>query len=225
MNTEAPPELLVVGSQAARARPSCSRRLVISMTWRRFLVLPARAPRLTGLANPLARHGLGPAAWVRPSSESTALFVEAGLTQDFQATLGRSVGPADVVALRMDRFRRRLASIRHHANARTVAVKNTASCGRIPILVHTFPEAAFLHVLRHPAHVVGSLLRTDFWGDMILWWDGRTTQQYAREEAMSQAEVAARHRARQVGTAMADLTEYAPRSMLLHYDAFVASNL
>ncbi len=131
MTTEAPPELFVVGS--GRSGTTIVLEAIgylddVATVPR----LAGRAPKLTGLATRLARHGLGPAAWVRPSSESTALFVEAGLTQDFQAALGRSVGPAEAGALHMDRLGRRLASIRHHANARTVAVKNTASCGRIP---------------------------------------------------------------------------------------------
>ena len=172
----------------------------------------ASVPRLAGrwapaveLASKLRRHGLGPSSWTRPSSECTALFAEAGLTQEFQAGLGRSVTASDASNLRMDKLQKRLTAVRRHSQVRTVVVKNTASCARVPILSQTFPSAPFLHVTRHPARVVMSLLKTDFWAGMNLWWDGRTTDQIAADEGISQERVAARHWSRQVATLVADL--------------------
>lgn len=188
--------------------------------------LAGRVPRLTPLAAELTRRGIGPLSWRRPSSESTGLFAEAGLTQEFQIALGHSARPEDSGHLRMRRLRSRLETIRARSRAQTVVVKNTASCARVPLLAATFEQSAFLHVLRHPAHVVMSLLRTDFWNDMTLWWDGRTTEQYGRGEGLTQEEVAARHWFRQVRTARADLTVHAAgRYALLRYDEFVTQPL
>ena len=184
--------------------------------------LAGRIPATTPVAALLARYGVGPAAWTRPSPESTALFTEAGLTQGFQANLGRSISPHDAGKLCMKRLDTRLSSIRRFGNAETVVVKNTASCARIPILATTFPECAFVHVLRHPSRVITSLLSADFWSEMTLWWDGRTTAQFARAEGLTSEEVAARHWAKQVGTLAADLVRFAEsRSLLVRYEDFV----
>lgn len=184
--------------------------------------LAGRAPALTVPAARFSRYRIAPTAWVRPSSESTALFAEAGLTQEFQAGLGRSVRPMDAQQLRMSRLARRLEAVRRHAAAETVVVKNTASCGRVPILADTFPRAVFLHVLRQPTAVVTSLLRTDFWEGMTLWWDGRTTVEYGRAEGISQEEVAARHWSRQVSSAAEDLSRCVPqRYTSIRYEDFV----
>lgn len=184
--------------------------------------LAGRIPVLTGLSAQLIRRGWGPRAWIRPSSESTALFEEAGLTPEFQVAVRRSVGPEDGSSLNMERLRSRLDSIRTGSKATTVVVKNTTVCARVPILAATFPQAAFVHVLRHPSSVVMSLLRTDFWHGMTLWWDGRTTEQYGRDMALSSEEVAAQHWSRQVETAVTDLSQsVASRSMLIRYEDFV----
>ncbi|MBA3990666.1 MAG: sulfotransferase [Propionibacteriales bacterium] len=184
--------------------------------------LAGRAAWTAPLSSRMVRYGVGPSAWTRPSSESTALFTEAGLTQAFQSRVGRSIGPDDAGSLDMGVLWHRLQQIRHHGGARTAAVKNTASCGRVPVLADTFPDAAFVHVVRRPTTVVLSMLATDFWYDMTLWWDGRTTQRYAQDEDLSHERVAARHWARQVAIAMADLQRCAPsRAVQVQYEQFV----
>ncbi len=101
-------------------------------------------------------------------------------------------------------------------------MKNTASCARVPLLADRFRQAAFVHVVRHPAAVVMSLLRTDFWHGMTLCWDGRTTQQYAVDEQLSAEAVAARHWSRQVETAARDLAGLEPRRVqALRYESFL----
>lgn len=44
--------------------------------------------------------------------------------------------------------------------------KNTRNSTRIPFLLAAFPEARFVHVVRHPIAVVNSLLKVEFWKDM-----------------------------------------------------------
>ena len=170
--------------------------------------LAGRVPQLTGPATLLARAGRGPSRLTRPSSECTALFAEAGLTQEFQIEVGGTVGPREHLGrLSMDRFERRLRTVGRAFGRRVVAVKNTASCARVPLLHACFPEARFLHVLRRPEAVMASLLAVDFWPTMTLWWDGPTTRQYAADEGISEKQVAARHWARQVATALDALAE------------------
>jgi Sulfotransferase family len=184
--------------------------------------LAGRLPATTRAAATMARLGWGPDSWLRPSSESTALFAEAGLTQAFQISQGGSITPEDAADLHMERLARRLDAVRAGGRATTAVVKNTASCARVPLLAATFPQSAFVHVVREPARVVMSLLATDFWQDMTLWWDGRTTQRYAAEEGLTPEEVAARHWARQVETALNDLADLPQsRTLLLRYDDFV----
>jgi hypothetical protein len=78
-----------------------------------------------------------------------------------------------------------------------------------------------VHVVRSPSEVVTSLLATDFWHEMTLWWDGRTTYTYARELGLTMERVAARHWARQVAQA-ADSLEALPsaRSLQIRYADF-----
>ncbi len=215
-----PPELFVVGS--GRSGTTIVLSAIDSLDDIAAVPrLAGKMPRLTPVAARLARHRIGPHAWLRPSSESTGMFAEAGLTQAFQTALGHSAGPADVGPLRMDRLRKRLNSVRIHSSVSTVVVKNTASCARVPLLAATFEESVFLHVIRHPAHVVMSLLRTGFWMDMTLWWDGRTTGTYGLEQGLTQEEVAAQHWTHQVSTARADLAVHAAgRHSVLRYDEF-----
>jgi hypothetical protein len=148
------------------------------------------------------------------------------LTQEYHVALARPVVPEDSESLHLEIMRRRLESIRTHAGAETVVIKNTASCGRIPILARFFPHAGFAHVIRHPAQVVMSLLRTGFWQEMVLWWDGRTVRQYALQEGLTQEEVAAQHWSRQVGSAYKELAAQARnRSVVMRYDKFVVRPL
>jgi hypothetical protein len=219
--TQQPPELFVTGS--GRSGTTIVLEAIACLDGVAAVPRVAgRLPATTRAAAAMARHGWGPEALLRPSSESTALFDEAGLTQAFQISRGRSITPPDAADLHMDRLARRLDAVRAGGRATTAVVKNTASCARVPLLAGTFPQAAFVHVVREPARVVMSLLRTDFWQDMTLWWDGRTTVRYAAEEGLTAEEVAARHWARQVETALADLGDLTPsRTLLLRYGDFV----
>lgn len=48
--------------------------------------------------------------------------------------------------------------------------KNTRNARRVGFLRELYPDARFVHVLRHPASVARSLNRVDFWRDLRLWW-------------------------------------------------------
>lgn len=185
--------------------------------------LAGRLPALTTISAFAMKRGWGPKSWIRPSSEATGIFAKAGLTQQFQSSLGgRSIGLLDTPRLRMDRLESKIRTISNVTGAKTVVIKNTASCGRVPILAATFPGAHFIHVVRDPHAVVQSLLNVDFWPTMTLWWDGRTTQEYGRAEGIGQAQVASRHWARQVATVLADLEHDVPadRRLTMSYRDF-----
>jgi hypothetical protein len=68
--------------------------------------------------------------------------------------------------------------------------KNTRNTRRIPYLAAAFPEARFVHVIRHPYAVVASLLRVDFWRDITPWPDSTPSAPEAR--AADQTTLAAR---------------------------------
>lgn len=217
-----PPQLVVVGS--GRSGTTVFLESVAATVPGVAAVprLAGRVPALTAPASVLTRLGVGPSSWRRPSAESTALFTEAGLTQELQASLsGASVTPADVPSDRLRHLARRLETVRRLTGAATVAVKNTAACGRVPVLAELLPDAAFVHVVRSPSAVVESLLATEFWPGMVLWWDGRTTDRYAADEGLDQAHVAARHWSRQVSAVRTDLAVLpARRRVEVGYAAF-----
>lgn len=216
-----PPELFVVGS--GRSGTTIVLKAIAALDGVAAVPrLAGKFPVATRAASLGLRWGVGPDAWLRPSSECTEIYAEAGLTQQFQIGLGgRSAGAADAPALRMDRLRRRVDTIRSTAGVSTVVIKNTASCGRVPLLADAFATAPFVHVVRPALPVVASLLSVDFWPTMTLWWDGRTTLQYARDESISEATVAARHWARQVSTVLDDLERLPEdRVITIKYDEF-----
>jgi hypothetical protein len=60
--------------------------------------------------------------------------------------------------------------------------KNTRNARRIPYLASVFPDACFVHVVRHPVEVARSLAEVAFWADLPIWWaDGRTPRQLTGE--------------------------------------------
>ena len=159
--------------------------------------VPRLAGRLPKSAIPVSlmrRFGLGPYSWRRPSAESTAIFSEAGITQEKQVALqGRSMQLDDVGNQAANMFRSRINQIRKWTKTPAVIIKNTASCARIPMLNEFYPQANFVEVTRHPTAVVSSLVKSGFWSTMVLWWDGRTTQQYCSDLGINNYELAARH--------------------------------
>ena len=225
--TTAAPELIIVGS--GRSGTTIVLEAVAASIPGVAAIprLAGRAPRLSGVAAMMVRHGLGPEAWRRPSSESTEIFAEAGLTQALQSSLGgRAVTPDDVDPRLLTNLSKRVNTVRKHSGRPTVAIKNTASCGRLPVLDAVFPQAGYVHVRRSPRGVVASMLNTDFWSDMTLWWDGRNTGVYGREEGLSPERVAARHWTKQVQVVTADLERVVPqRYVNIDYVDFVADPL
>lgn len=221
MTLEPPEQIFVVGS--GRSGTTIVLESMASLPQMAAIPrLAGRVPSLTWLTTIAMKKGVGPKSWIRPSAESAGIFAEAGLTREFQGSLGgRSVGPEDARHLDMDRLSARFRSVREVSGARTLIVKNTANCARIPLLGATFPTSHFVHVVRDPRAVVASLLKVEFWPAMTLWWDGRTTREYGRDEGIGQAQVAARHWARQVSTVRTDLDRIpASRQMVLSYREF-----
>lgn len=185
--------------------------------------LAGRIPQCTIPVSLMKRFGLGPYSWRRPSSESTAIFSEAGITQEEQVALqGRPMQLDDVGNQAANIFRSRISQIRKWTKTPTVIVKNTASCARIPLLNEFYPEANFVEVIRHPTAVVSSLIKFNFWSTMVLWWDGRTTQEYCSDHGISNYELAARHWNTQVLT-LRDGLRTVPdhRKVCIRYEDFV----
>lgn len=80
--------------------------------------------------------------------------------------------------------------------------KNTANSMRIAVLSDLFPNARFVHCLRHPYGVVNSLLQVDFWPDLNLWWCGKSPNQLEAEGEDRHA-IAAQHWRHQVEAVLA----------------------
>lgn len=187
--------------------------------------LAGRIPQSAILVSLMRRFGLGPHSWRRPSAESTAIFSEAGITQDKQVALqGRPMQLDDVGDRAANIFRSRINQIRRWTKSPSVIIKNTASCARIPMLSEFYPEANFIEVIRHPTAVVSSLVKSSFWSTMVLWWDGRTTQEYCSDHGISDYELAARHWNTQVLT-LRDGLKAVPdhRKVCIRYEDFVVN--
>lgn len=186
-----------------------------------FPRLAAAVPALTGLAAAFRRLPQAPQRLVRPSSESQRLLEEVGLSPSHEQKLGRRLSSEDAESLDPDALRRRARTLRAVSGSPIVVLKNTMNSARVEALAAAFPESVFHHIYRHPARVIESLLKVAFWGDMALWWDGRTVAQYTNEEKVDQATCAARHWAKQVTVCLDGLSKIADtRSAAIEYASF-----
>ncbi len=115
------------------------------------------------------------------------------------------------------------AHVRYHRGRRFIN-KNTRNSRRVPFLDAIFPDALFLHVIRDPRAVVGSLLAVHWWPDLPLWWsEDRTPRALAANGARPEA-VAAEHWVRSVERLLADARRLPPgRYLELRYESFTES--
>jgi hypothetical protein len=74
---------------------------------------------------------------------------------------------------------------------------------RIRYLQEIFPDALFVHIIRHGFGVVNSLINVQWWNDLNLWWLGKTPRQW-QAEGRDPHELAALHWKRQVEVALVD---------------------
>lgn len=70
-----------------------------------------------------------------------------------------------------DRVRLHALAYRHvrGMSAERFINKNTRNTRRLAFLDAAFPDAQFIHVLRHPHSAVASMLRVDFWSTLETW--------------------------------------------------------
>jgi hypothetical protein len=133
---------------------------------------------------------------------------------------------ADVLPRPIGRLPKRLSQIAVLSGADAVILKNTSSSARVPLLAELFPQALFIHVLRDPHAVIRSLIKTDFWPAMTLWWCGLTVKELMERDGLTEEDVAAQHWSHQVKAANDALQRLPDRRHLqIWYEDFVADPL
>ena len=82
--------------------------------------------------------------------------------------------------------------------------KNTRNARRIPYLASVFPDACFVHVVRHPVEVARSLAQVAFWADLPIWWAGGRTPRELTDEGVDPLVLAARFWSRELAVVRRD---------------------
>lgn len=145
----------------------------------------AFVPRLTGRTGRFAalarsqRHGFVDNRWLSPSAESTGLLDRFGLRAGLVRELGRPIERSDVERSSVRRLETFLDGIATHAGRKTLVMKSTASSNRLDTYHHFVTPPKLVHVVRHPAFVSESLVRTDFFPTMTPWWLGEQVSNVA----------------------------------------------
>lgn len=71
--------------------------------------------------------------------------------------------------------------------------KRTANTQRIDCINTLFPDAYFIHIIRDGRAVAHSLIKTDWWNNIPLWWKGKKTPHQLQESGVNPIEIAALH--------------------------------
>jgi len=119
-------------------------------------------------------------------------------------------------------LRRAIARHLSRRSADYFVSKNTRNTRRVGYLAAALPEATFVHVVRHPVAVVGSMLAVPFFDDVRIWWLGgaRVAELVARghDRSLLAAEVWLRETAA-CDAALSTVPE--SRRAVVHYEDFV----
>lgn len=167
----------------------------------------AFVPRLTGRIGRLAalarsqRYGFADNRWLSPSAESTGLLERFGLRASLVRELGRPIKRGDVEQSSIRGLETFLDRLAGHAGRETVVMKSTASSNRLEAYHHFVTPPKLVHVVRHPAFVSESLVRTDFFPSMTPWWLGKQVSEVAAD-ADALLQLAARHWREQTQTVL-----------------------
>ena len=122
----------------------------------------------------------------------------------------------------IDCLHHKFSLLQQGTNAKTVVCKRTANNRRIPLLESAFPTARYIHLIRDGRDVTHSLSKVEWWDNLTLWWDGRTTAQLeaAGEDRLR---ICARNWVREVEKLRCSLAAVAQdRRLEIRYEAFLA---
>jgi hypothetical protein len=95
--------------------------------------------------------------------------------------IGADTAEGDDLSEQAIALQRQLTSIHRYAGGRVLFNKRIANNRRIPLLLHAFPNARFIEIVRDGRAVAYSLSRVDWWPDSHVWWYGKTPKEWAAE--------------------------------------------
>lgn len=137
------------------------------------------------------------------------------------STLDGILGKQDLSARERTRLRRAVAQHVAPRHVEFFVNKNTRNTRRVGYLAAAFPEARFVHVVRHPLAAVASLLAVDFFDDIDAWWLPDTTVADLVDRGSPPELVAAEIWARETSACTQALSTIpADVQLLLHYERF-----
>ena len=157
----------------------------------------------------------------KPHVEGNNIYRHCGL-HDILREFKRPINSQDVTPASINRYLDVIrAHLKFHHRPRFIH-KNTNNSLRIPYLNELFPDAKFIHIIRDGQAAAMSLCHVDFWDNMPLWWDGRTTKEYLRE-GEDPLVLAGRHWQKTVMAARSTAKDLpSTRYMELKYEDFVS---
>jgi hypothetical protein len=163
---------------------------------RRFLPYPSEGYRLWDQA-----VNLDPADTLRPLDNT-------------DVTVGRARSIDDLVEAHL-----------RYGHGRCFINKNTRNSRRVRFLASVYPDAAFIHVVRHPLDVVASLTEVAWWPDLALWTRQGASPRSLRAEGAEAAVLAAELWAAETSMVRRDLERLrdSERASEIHYEDFVRS--
>lgn len=160
---------------------------------------------------------------LEPSVESPRTLAYCGLSQSRLREVQRPLRAEDLPAQTSQRLTRVVTGHRRWMRRRTFAMKSTANTMRVGCLTAIFPEAYFIHIVRHPCGVANSLLRVNWWPELPLWWLDITPREW-EAEGNDPYELCVLHWRQQVQAALdARRTVAQDHYIQLRYEDFVRS--
>jgi len=137
----------------------------------------------------------------QPSTDAIRAYAHCGLTDDMLRRKGASLTAQDADPASTERLRRMVASHAQWMGRDRFVNKSTMNTMRVGLLLHAFPDARFVHIVRNGYAVTNSLVRVAWWPDTHLWWMDTTPRRW-EENGGDPYELAARNWSRQVGEIM-----------------------
>lgn len=140
--------------------------------------------------------------------------------ESLYAHLGVAGMAADDASL--ERLRRAVRSVVRWSGAPTFINKRIANNRRIPLLLHAFPDARFIEIVRDGRAVATSLAAVDWWETSEVWWYGGTPAQW-RAEGRDPWELCARNWVEEVAAIRSGLAAVPAEQVLsLRYEDLVS---
>jgi len=99
--------------------------------------------------------------------------------------------------------------------------KRTANTQRLDCLIHMFPDAYFIHIIRDGRAVVNSLLRVNWWENTPLWWRSNLTPSLWQQNGNAPEKLCALHWKRNIEEIRHFKSQLSRRYVEIRYENFV----